>query len=252
VALFYSYIRFHERMPQLKKFLAPLFFLIASFASPLAFAESHAFINSISISGRGEVSAVPDIVDITISIESTAKKAGEAMQTNKKSMKALFDTIGNLGIPDKDVATTNFKVDQQFEYSNEGKKPPKVVGYEVTNTVRVRLRKVEKMGEFLDLAVKDGASTIRGLSFSISETGKLLDEARKQAMEDARRKAEVYAKSGGFTLGKVMTVVEGGGVIIPLRPAVSRKLASSAEESVPVAEGEQQLSIDVNVVWEIK
>ena len=112
------------------------------------------------------------------------------------------------------------------------------------------IRKLDTVGAVLDGAVSSGSNQINGINFSVSKSEEMLDEARKNAITDAKRKAQVYASTAGFELGSIISVNEGGGFQPPV-PMMTKARAAVAED-VPISQGEQALAIDVNVVWAIE
>jgi uncharacterized protein len=215
-----------------------------------ALAEEAKLVRSISISGHGEVRAVPDVASISIGVATQGATAREALDGNSKTMKALFDTLKQAGIDARDMTTSNFSVGPRLDYGNNNGQPPKVVGYDVNNMVTVTVRKLEDLGGLLDVAVTTGSNTINGIQFSVSKPDVMLDDARKAAIADARHKAEVYAAAGGFKLGDILSISEGAAY----QPAVPYLAKSARAESadVPIAQGEQALTIDVSISYEIK
>jgi uncharacterized protein len=240
------------------KFLAATlaaFILTASTLFPAAHADEARMIRSITISGRGEVKAVPDIASITLGVASFDATAQVALAANTRTMNDLLALLEQSGIAKTDVATSNFMVNPRYDYgqANNGgvTPPPKVVGYDVSNTVMLTARDISKLGDLLDKAVSAGSNQIHGISFSVSKPEALLDKARQAAVADARRKAELYAAAGGFALGDIISMSEGGGFQPPM-PMVMKSAMAESAGAVPVAQGEQTLAIDVNVVWQIK
>jgi uncharacterized protein len=221
------------------------------FMAPAAFAEESKIVRSISISGHGEVKAVPDVASIQMGVSSFAETARAALDANTLAMKNMLETLKKAGIDMRDVATSNFSVNPRIQYPQDGVGAPKTVGYDVNNTVTVVVREIDKLGGVLDAAVSSGSNTVNGIAFSVSKPEVLLDEARKKAVADARRKADIYAAAGGFALGDIISVSEGGGYQPP-QPVVTYAKAEAAAGDVPIAQGEQALAIDVNVVWGIK
>jgi hypothetical protein len=127
--------------------------------------------------------------------------------------------------------------------------PPTIAGYRASNRVTVRLHDVTKLANVIDTMVAAGANDIGGINFTVSNASKLLDDAREQAIADARRKAEIYAKAAGVTLGAPLSITDGGGP----GPVLYRKMAAPmAASSVPVAQGEETLQVTVSVSWAIK
>jgi hypothetical protein len=123
-----------------------------------------------------------------------------------------------------------------------------IVGYRASNQVTVRLRDVTKVASTIDLLVGAGANDIGGIHFMVSQASKLLDDAREQAVADARRKAEIYAKAAGVTLGTPLSIAEEGGSA----PVFRGKMAMVPMAATPVAQGEETLSVTVSVSWAIK
>jgi uncharacterized protein len=231
-----------------------LVFAIVVFAvlalSPVQ-AEEAKILRSISISGHGEVRVVPDLAVVSIGVTTQANTAREALDGNTKSMKLLLDTLKKAGIETRDMATSNFSVGPRLDYGNNTGQPAKVVGYDVNNMVTITVRKIDDLGELLDVAVSTGSNTINGISFSVSKPDAMLTEARKEAVADARSKAETYAAAGGFKLGNIITINEGTAYQPPVTYAAKADRAASAD-AVPIAQGEQALSVDVSITYEIK
>lgn len=225
--------------------------LLAVLAFNPAIAEEAKILRSISISGHGEVRAVPDLAVISIGVTTQGNAAREALDANTKAMKTLLDTLKKAGVDARDMATSNFSVGPRLDYGNNNGQLPKVVGYDVNNMVTLTVRKIEDLGELLDVAVSTGSNTINGISFSISKPDAMLTDARKAAVLDARSKAQTYAAAGGFKLGNVVNVSEGTAYQPPVAYAAKAERAQSAD-AVPIAQGEQALAVDVNITYEIE
>lgn len=214
-------------------------------------AEEAKMVRSISVAGHGEVRAVPDLASVSMGVTTSGKTAKDALAANSKAMNELLEILKKAGIEQKDIATSNFFVGPRYDYGQGGSQPPKLVGYDVNNMVTVIVRKIDATGAVLDAAVSAGSNQIQGISFMVSKPDAMLDEARKDAVADARRKAEIYAGAGGFTLGPIISLNEGGGYQPPV-PVMAKTMAADAAGAPPIAQGEQALAIDVNMVWEIK
>ena len=127
--------------------------------------------------------------------------------------------------------------------------PSAVTGYRASNRVTIRVRDVTKVANVIDVLVGAGANEIGGINFMVSQASKLLDEAREKAIADARRKAEIYAKAAGVTLGAPLSISEEGSA--PPMP-YRGKMAAGMAAAAPVAQGEETLSVTVSVSWAIK
>jgi uncharacterized protein YggE len=204
----------------------------------------------IAMTGTGEVSARPDMVTVTVGVSEQAPTAAAALEANTAKMTALLDTLKAAGIAEKDVQTTNFSVNPRYEFDQQ-RQTQTMVGYDVTNQVTIRLRKLGDLGGLLDKLVKAGSNNINGISFSIADTKAMEDEARRKAVENARHKAEVYAKAAGVTIGEVLSISETMSYRPPM-PMVAARMAADAAPPVPIAAGEASVAASVDLVWELK
>ncbi len=233
------------------KLIAAALALVAVFAVTPTFAEEAKIMRSVSISGHGEIRAVPDLAVVVVGVTTQSATARDALDANSKSMKTLLDTLSKAGIDAKDMATSNFSVGPRFDYGQNNGQPPKVVGYDVNNMVTLTVRKIEDLGELLDVAVSTGSNTINGITFSVSKPDALLDDARKAAVADARQKAELYASAGNFKLGNIVSLSEGAAFQPPILYQ-AKAARSEAADAVPIVQGEQTLTVDVSITYEIK
>ncbi|MEO6811188.1 MAG: SIMPL domain-containing protein [Isosphaeraceae bacterium] len=215
---------------------------------------------TISVVGHGKLSAAPDVAEISVGVVTQGETAGEALAANNEAMGALQAVVKERGVAAKDVQTTNLNVSPQYSQppqplpgQPQRNHVPTIVGYQVSNTVQITARNLGKLGALLDAVVKAGANQMHGISFRIDETEKLLDQARVKAMADAKRKAELLAGEAGVVVGKPLSIQEGGASPPPrpVRPMMMMR-AMAADSAVPVAAGEQELSVTVQVVYELK
>ena len=203
---------------------------------------------TISVSGEGTVSVPPDMALIDGGVSSEAKTAREASEANNAAMGKVLLALKAGGLEEKDVQTSRLSL--QPQYAQQTKPGPNVVsGYRASNRVTIRLRDVTKVAATIDTLVSSGANEIGGINFMVEKASKLLDDARSEAIADARRKAEIYAKAAGVSLGMPVSISEdsGGGP----QPMAFRKMAGVAA-AAPIAQGEETLRVNVSVAWEIK
>ena len=231
-------------------FAATALTLAAACFSPTQ-AEEAKLLRSISLSGHGEVHMVPDMAMVTVGVVSSAPAARDALDANTKSMAAIMAALKAAQIEMRDVQTSNFTVNPRYDYGLNNGQPPKMVGYDVSNNVTVTVRKLENLGAVLDEMVSAGSNQINGVSFQVSKPEAATDEARKLAVEDAQRKAKIYAGASGVALGNIISISEGGGYQPPT-PVFAKAMRSEGAADVPMAQGEQAIGADVNIVWEIK
>ncbi len=233
----------------LRPFLSATALMSVLIATP-AIAEEMKMPRTISLIGHGEARVAPDLVVVTVGVMSQGATAAEALSANTTSMNAVFETLKTAGIEARDIQTSNFMVQPRYDYNNNTQ-PPKLVGYDVSNNVTITLRQIAALGGLLDKLVTAGSNQIQGVMFQVEKPDAALDEARKLATADATRKAKLYAEAMGVSMGSVLSISEG----VRYEPPMQMRMKSAAApmaEAVPIAAGEQVLSVDVNITWEIQ
>jgi len=207
----------------------------------------------ITVSGQGEASAVPDQAMLTAGVVTQGRTAADALAANSRAMTGVFDALKKAGIPEKSIQTSNFSVSPQYTpYKPDSTEPPKIVGYQVSNSVTVKVSDLKKLGPDLDALVSSGANQVNGISFSVADTKALMEDARAKAVKDAMAHAETYAKAAGVDLGRVMSISEAGGEAPQPVFLAMRAAAPMAAPPPPMAEGEQTIEVDVTMMFEIK
>ena len=201
----------------------------------------------VSVSATGSVVAVPDTAYITAGVLTEGDTARDALNRNNVATAKLIDGLKAASIAAKDIQTSQLSVSPRYTQSKEGR-PATVSGYTVSNQVRVTVRDVKRLGEILDQAITLGANQMHGISFEVSTAESLKDDARKAAMQNARRRAELYATAAGVQLGQVLRISEDvrdvGG------PMLQKSRAGLA--NVPVEAGTQTLEVEVHVTYALK
>lgn len=210
-----------------------------------ALADSN-FPPSISVSGEATISVPPDQAEIEAGTTTDAKTAREAADANNVTMNKLLSALKAANIDVKDVQTSRLSLQPQYAPNHN---PPTVTGYRASNQVSVRLHDITKIASTIDALVSAGATDIGGINFTVSNASKLLDDARMQALADAHRKAEIYAKAAGVALGTPLSISEDGIAPIPIFRA---KMAAAPMAATPVAPGQETLSVTVHASWAIK
>ena len=238
------------------RFFAPIAFSVALMFSGSALAQSALTPGTISLVGNGEVAATPDMAIVSSGVVSHGKTARDALDANTLAMNQIFAVLLEANIEQKDIQTSGFSVRPQYRYSDQRdangyQLPPRILGYEVSNTLTVRVRNLDDLGQLLDRAVSVGSNQINSISFAVTDTAPLLNEARRSAMADAIAKAQLYAEAAGVSLGNIMSISEGSPITAPQPQVVM--MARMAEDSgpVPVAAGELSFSKQVSVVWQL-
>lgn len=238
---------------------APIVTRSAALVAFLAVAASPALADAppppaITVSGEGLSAAAPDIAILTSAVVSAAPTASAALKANAAAMTKVLAAAKQAGVADRDVGTTGLTVQPQYDYGSGGSnaRAPKLVGYEARNALAIRSRAVEKLGELIDALVQAGSNQIENLAFDIAEKDARLDDARRAAMKDARRKAELYAQSAGVKLGPLLALDEDASGAEPSQPFAGRMKAMDAAPATPIARGEQELRVRVTAKWGIE
>ncbi len=233
----------------LNKFIAVLVVVSAFMATP-AFAEGPK--RPLVLSGHGEVKMAPDMAIVDLGTVSQALTAKAALDANTAKMSALIDVLKTAGIEDKDIQTSNFNVGPRYDNSGNSGQPPKITGYEVSNGVSVIVHKLDGLGAILDKAVGAGSNQINGISFGLDNAHAAQDEARKAAVMDALSKAKVLTDAAGVKLGALQSMSEQGGIMPMAKMASMQVTRMAASAPVPVAQGQIEVTADVNMVWEME
>lgn len=229
--------------PLSRRSLSLIVAAVALAALPVLSASARSAERSITVTGEASVSVAPDNANIRLGVTSQGKNAREASEANARQMTNVLAAIKEAGVADRDVQTSRLSLQPQYEQGKAG--PARLLGFQVTNQVTIRIREIDKFPGILDRAIAAGANEMSGIEFVVSEQSKLLDQARDDAVTDARRKAELYAKAAGVKLGPVTSITEEGSS--PPRPVVQAMRASA----VPVAPGEQLLRAAISVTFEL-
>jgi uncharacterized protein YggE len=203
---------------------------------------------AISVTGEASISVPPDLAQVDGGVTTEAKSAREATDANNKAMGTVLAALKDSGIPEKDFQTSRLSLQPQSSSRTSGG-PVQITGYRASNRVTVTVRDITKVASVIDALTGSGANDISGISFMVSQASKLLDDARAQALSDARRKAEIYARAAGVELGTPLSISEEG---VP--PVMYRRMAAgmAASSPAPIAQGEETLRVAVSVAYEIK
>ncbi|MFA5022006.1 MAG: SIMPL domain-containing protein [Patescibacteria group bacterium] len=246
------------------KFVGPiLIVLLAIYVGVLTWNEvkKHDYIGresqqtyTISISGEGKVTAVPDIAEISLGIQTEKVSVADAQKENTTKMNQIVKSLKDMGIDAKDITTTNYSIYPQYNWTDNRQV---LRGYQVSQNVSVKIRNLDKVGDIVDKAGQLGANQVGSLSFTIDEPEKLKQQAREEALANARQKAEALAKVAGVRLGKLVSFTESGsdGVIPVYRDTAMKSLgAGIMAEAAPapsIEPGSQDIILDVMVTYEV-
>jgi uncharacterized protein YggE len=205
----------------------------------------------IIVSGEGEASTAPDMALLTLSVMREAKTAREALDANNDAMAAVIAGMKAAGVADRDLQTAGIQVNPRYTFKNnpDGSQEAVLTGYQVTNTLSVRVRDLDRTGEIIDKAVTLGVNQGGGISFVNEDPSATVTEARKRAVADAIAKAKVLAEAAGVTLGRVLEISDQ--FAAPPGPMLAKSFDMAAS-AVPVQAGENSYRVQVSVTFEIK
>jgi uncharacterized protein YggE len=205
----------------------------------------------LDVNATGEVTRVPDLAIITSGVVARSATASGAIQQAATRMARVREALRQAGIADRDIQTSNISLNPEYTYANN--QPPKLNGYTATNQLSIRFRDIENTGKILDALVKEGANQINGPNLTIDKPEAALDEARAKAVAVGRARADLYARSLGMRVVRLVSVNESGGSypVPPPMPMYARAEAAQAADTKLDA-GEQKLQINVAMTFELQ
>ncbi len=220
--------------------------------------------NAITVSGEGEVFAVPDTAEFTYTVMEEADTASEVQDLAKTKANAIVKSLVENGVEDADIKTINYNLSPKYEWKKAETcltyncpQNREQVGFTITLTDRVKVKDLDRAGELLELVTSQEVSSVSGLTFTIADEDALREDARKQAIDEARAKAEKLAGDLGVSLVRIVGFSEGSDYapVALYRSAVMYDMAAGAgdlEESVSVQPGENKVTSNVNITYEIR
>jgi hypothetical protein len=217
-------------------------------------------VRTMSVSAEGTTTAKPDLAQFSFSVVTQGVNLSAIATENNKTINAAIDFVKKSGVDEKDIKTTQYNLSPRYEY-DEARKRSYISGYELTQSVLVKVRDLEKnidmISKILGLLPEMGVNQISNISFTNEDPEKFLAEAREDGFEKAKEKAKAIAKANGVRLGKVVNISEYqqgpiyygaydkamgmGGVSAPM-----------AESSATIQPGTEELKIQVNVTYELR
>ncbi|WP_310468941.1 SIMPL domain-containing protein [Sphingomonas sp.] len=240
----------------MNKLILALALSTASLASGAAAQTPVASVQTISgtrldISAIGEVSRVPDIAIISAGVVTRSTSATGAIQQNADRMERVRAALKRAGIEDRDIQTSSISLNPEYRYAEN--QPPALVGYTASNSVNVRFRDIRNSGRILDALVAEGANQINGPTLTIDKPEAALDEARTKALAVGRARADLYARSLGMRVVRLLSVSENasyGGPQPVIMMAQARAERGSADSKIDP--GEQQLQVTLSMSFELQ
>jgi uncharacterized protein YggE len=203
----------------------------------------------IVTSGEAQVRVTPDRATILVGVQTRATTAAAAGASNARTQKAILDTLKAMGLAADQLATQSYSVNPEMQYPPSGG-PGRVIGYTVSNVVRVELRRIEQVGPVVDASLAKGANQINSIQFSSSTASEARRTAMGDAVRDARADAEALARAAGGSLGQVIEITSSAPPIRPMYAEVMMRSTAKADVATPIEPGEQVISASVSVIWQ--
>ncbi len=212
------------------------------------------------VSGEGKVRVVPDVALVNLGIEVQATTVAEANRKASDAMNAVMATLRQAGIADKDIQTNYFNISPQTRWVEDrikGGGHTEIIGYTVSNQVTARIRDLAKVGSVIDAAATAAGdfTRIHGISFTVDNTALAINQAREAAVKDAMAKAQQMATVAGVALGKAVYISESQATPPPVYRAMFEAKAAFAAEAMaptPISGGEQEVAVNVQMVFPIQ
>ena len=206
----------------------------------------------IWVTGQGKVSAIPDITTLRLGIEAQEASVAEAQSKAAEAMNRVMTALTENGVPEKDIQTQYFSIRRVTKWDRE-KEEEVVVGYRVTNMVTAKIRDIDKAGSIIDVVAEAGGDLTRidSIDFSVDDPSAYYEEARQEAMAEARDKAEQLAELAGVTLGKPTYISEGIQVPPIIRGVVYEEVLVAPAPETPISPGEMEISLSLQVAYAI-
>lgn len=202
---------------------------------------------TISVYASGVVRGIPDVMELTLGVETRARSAAEALERNSDLARKVLAVLKLVGVPEQDLQTSDLSVSPVYDDNGTA-----VIAYTVRNFVSARIRQLDNVGKVVDAATEVAGDEIvvNGLYFSFDDNTELVAKAREDAVHRARKQAEQLASAAGVELGDLLSLTESSA---PIGPAAEYdgRAAASPDVSTPVSPGSQELSVDVTLVYEI-
>ncbi len=203
---------------------------------------------TLTVTGQGEVFAAPDMATITLGVTTTATEARAAMDETNAAAARIIAALKAAGVERRDIQTRNLELRPDWSDPDPGRDDaPRIDGFVASNTLSIRVRRMDALGSVLDTVLDQGANTFQGLGFGLQDPQGHADQARREAVAEAMRKARLYADAAGLTLGPVLSLSEaGGGAPAPMFMEAARKAGDMAIES-----GEISITESVTMVFAV-
>lgn len=231
-----------------------LLFAYTKIAGPIPFSVNSVTTtktDTFSVSGEGKITMVPDIAVISVGVTAQGATVTRVQTELNTKINAMSDAIKKLGVDGKDIKTSYYNISPTYDYSSSTQR---ITGYEAHSNLTIKVRKIDNANAVIDAATTQGANQVGGVSFDVDDKSKAENQAREEAVKDAKSKAEAAAKAAGFKLGRVINYSEGGGAgPRPMMYDAAKALPiTGGGEPTQVEPGSSEITVTVNLSYEIQ
>ncbi len=222
----------------------------AQTTAPVVAADSKFPATTQYLAAFGEVKAAPDMATISLGVQTQARTAAAAMSQNAQQMSRVVSALRQAGIAERHIQTSGLNLSAQYAYQDN--QPPRLTGYQASNTVTIEVHDLARLGQTIDAVVSVGANQVHGVGFGLRDRSKAEDEARLEAVKALQAKAQLYAGATGHRIGRLVNLSEGTSYALPPpMPFESARVMSMDKASTPVSPGELTVRVDVNGLYEL-
>lgn len=228
-------------------------FVYTKLAGPIPFSVSSVVTtktDTFTVTGEGKASASPDVAVVNAGVTAQGATVKQVQQELNTKINAVNEAVKKLGVDARDIQTTNYNISPTYDYQSSVQR---ITGYQANTNVTVKVRDLDRANEVIDAATASGANQVGGISFELSDKSKTEDEARQKAVTDAKNKAEMAAKTAGFTLGRIINYSENVGGMPPVPYFGRAEMAMDTKNAVTQVEpGSTEITVSVNLSYELQ
>ena len=213
--------------------------------------------NTLSLSGTATTTVKPDKLTVLLGVETTNKTADMALVANSKMMNQVIDALKAAGIVDNETSTSSFNITPNYNYSQQSSSASKVTGFTVSNTIQIQSTNINNTSKWIDTAIAAGANTVDRIDFALSD--RMLQETKtnliKQAMQDAKTKADIVASAAGVKVVGIRSISLNELAIQPPPspiPLAKQSLAATEARPTPIMSGQEEVTTNIGVIFLIQ
>jgi uncharacterized protein len=208
-------------------------------------------VHGITVQGTGKVTLTPDLATINVGVTFQGATAAKAQAGASAAMARIIAAVKSKGIADADLASQWVSLQPQYDYSNQGTVPPRVIGFQANQSLSIKVHKIETSGDVIDAAVGAGATDIGGISFSVSDPAAATAQARSAAITDAKARAKSLADAAAVSLGAAISITEVSSPSVIPYPYLDKSAAGAPSNPTPIQVGTTEVEVDVQVTFAI-